>query len=209
VKLSFLALSLTVILSGPASAAPLASSEVGRAWACPARTSADGVDVSVVRTIDADGQQRKVSAQWSAAGLDRGRLTLSAVQTVTGAGDPPIRPRELLVSWSGFPRAPRATRQLIVLHRASEPPNPLDGTAMIPYINGLIGAVVSWQRVAALARGSPAAQISLIDPNGRTIRSAPVDLGFFTTLRQRLLQAVEESRRKAVTFRKSCELTDG
>jgi hypothetical protein len=208
VKLSLLALSLTMLVPGSATAMR-SPGEAGPTWACASRTSADGVDVSVVRTIDADGQQRKVSLQWSATGLDRGRLILSAMQTIPGAGDPPVRPKELLVSWSGFPAAKRETRMLIVLHHSGEPPNPLDGTAVIPYMDGLIGTVISWQRVRALVAVSRNAQISLIEPEGRMVRTASLDLGFLRKLRGRIGQAVEDSRAKAASFRKSCEPVTG
>jgi hypothetical protein len=76
---------------------------------------------------------------------------------------------------------------------------------MIPYANGLIGAVMSWQRVASLAHHSPDAQLSLMDAGGRVVRSASVDL---TTLHPILVQthaALDETRDETRNFERKCE----
>ena len=201
-KASLLAPALLILLSGCATAA-LPRAEPG--WTCASGSSGDGIDVRAIRTLDGFGRQRDVGVQWTVGGFDRGRLVLSAIQKSPGAGDPRTAPKELLISWSGFPGRTLKQRLLIVLHPAGDVPNPLDGTAMIPYMDGLVGAVISWQRIKALARGSPAAQISLIEPDGRVLRSAPVDLRRLAGLRQRVRLALDDSRAKAATFRKSCE----
>jgi hypothetical protein len=109
------------------------------------------------------------------------------------------------VSWSGFPKLRQSDRILVVLHRAGEPPHPLDGARMIPYLNGLIGAVIPWQRVSALKHVSPSAELSLIDSRGQIIRTAPVDLALVDRIVDRTRAALEETRAKAATFEKRCE----
>lgn len=158
-----------------------------------------------IRTLDARGQQLDAEVQWSIGGFDGGRLSLMALQQIRGAGDPPAQPREILVSWSGFPERLQRDRLLIVLHASDEPPNVLDGVAMIPYVNGLIGAAISWQGVRALARNSPSAQLTLLDPRGHPVRSAPVDLTRLSGIVERTHSALDDSRAKATNFKKRCE----
>ena len=203
-KLRLAALACFVRVSGCATSrrAPL---DFRPAWACTSRSDKDGIDLTVMRTLDGQGRQLDADVQWSIGGFDGGRLALMAIQTLKGAGDPPARPREVLVSWSGFSDRLQRTRLLVVLHPAEEPPNALDGVAMIPYVNGLIGAVLSRQRVQALVRNSPSAQLSLIDPRGHAIRSAAVDLTRLSAIVDRTLAALDETRTKTLTFQKSCE----
>jgi len=179
--------------------------EPGPAWACASRTSDKGMNLTVIRTLDWRGQQLDAEILWSVSGFDGGRLSLMGTRKIEGAGEPPVSPSELLVSWAGFPDRLQRSQLLVVLHLASEPPNVLDGVVMIPYVNGLIGAVFSWQRVAALAHNSPSAQLSLIDPRGHAIRSAPVDLSRLGPLFERTQAALEETRVEAQAFAKRCE----
>jgi hypothetical protein len=158
-----------------------------------------------IRTLNAQGQQLDAEVQWSIGGFDGGRLSLMALQQIRGTGDPPAQPREIMVSWSGFPDRLQRQRLLIVLHASDEPPNALDGVAMIPYVNGLIGAAISWQGVRALAHESSSAQLTLLDPRGHSIRSAPVDLTRLSGIADRTHEALDDSRAKIVKFEKRCE----
>jgi hypothetical protein len=158
-----------------------------------------------IRTLDAQGQQLDAEVQWSIGGFDGGRLSLMALQQIRGAGDPPAQPREILVSWSGFRDRLQRQRLLIVLHASDEPPNALDGVAMIPYVNGLIGAAISWQGVRALARNFPSSQMTLLDARGHSIRSAPVDLTRLSGIVERAHAALDDSRAKVANFKKHCE----
>ena len=203
-KLRLAALAFAVLLPGCATpqSRPL---DFRPAWACSSRTDHNGLDLTVVRTLDAQGEQIDAEVQWSIAGFDGGRLSLMATQQIKGAGDTPPQPREVLISWSGFSDRLRRDRLLIMLHPSDEPPNALDGVAMIPYVNGLIGAVLSWQGVRALTRNSPSAQLTLLDPRGHAIRSASVDLTRLTTIADQTRAALDETRVKAANFRKRCE----
>ena len=175
------------------------------AWACASRSNNNGIGLTVIRNLDWRGQQIDSEVLWSVSGFDGGRLSLMGTQRSRGAEEPSFPPRELLISWSGFPDRIQRTRLLVVLHPAGEPPNVLDGVVMIPYVNGLIGAVFSWQRAQALARNSPSAQLSLIDPRGHAIRSAPVDLSRLGPLYDRTRAALDETRVEAQAFRSRCE----
>jgi hypothetical protein len=168
-------------------------------------STAKNSELSVARTLDARGTQLGADVQWSAGAFDGGRLSFSALQHTTGSGEPPVRPRELLVSWSGFGDRMRRTRLLMVLHPPGETPNPLDGVLVIPYLNGLIGAVIPWQRVTALEQVSPLARLSLIDAHGNLIRSASVDLRVAEAAADRARAALDDTRAKAATFERSCE----
>jgi len=204
VKLWLAALVFTVLLPGCATAQSRVP-DVRPEWRCSSRTNTDGIDVMAIRTLDAQGQQLDAEVQWSIGGFDTGRLSLMALQRIRGAGDPPAQPREILVSWSGFPDRLQRERLLIVLHASDEPQNALDGVAMIPYVNGLIGAAISWQGVRALARNSPSAQLTLLDPRGHPVRSTPVDLSRLSGIVERAHAALDDSRAKAAKFRKRCE----
>jgi hypothetical protein len=175
------------------------------AWACTVRNTVKDSELSVTRTLDAHGAQLGADVQWSTGAFDGGRLSFSALQHTDGLGDPPIRPRELLVSWSGFGGRMQRSRLLVVLHPPGEAPNPLDGVLVIPYLNGLIGAVIPWQRVAALEQVSPSAMLSVIDSYGRVIRSASVDLRVAEAAVDQARAALDDTRSKAATFEKSCE----
>lgn len=203
-KLRLAAVTLAFLVSGCANP-HLRAPDFGRTWACSSRMSTNDIDLTVVRTLDAEGRQLHAGYQWSIGGFDRGRLRLMAKQQIRTSGDPPVPPREALVSWSGFPDRLQRDRMLIVLHSSEEPPNALDAVAMIPYTNGLIGAVLSWQRVASLAHHSPAAQLSLLDSGGRVIRSAPLDLTRFHSILEQTRAALNETRGKAVNFERKCE----
>ena len=203
-RLPIAALVLANLLAGCATA-PSRSVDLRPAWTCAVRSSDDHIDLTVIRTLDAEGRQLDAETQWSIGGFDGGRLSLMGAQRIKGAGDPPLRPREILVSWSGFPDRLLRIRLLVVLHAAGDPPNVLDGVMMIPYVNGLIGAVFSWQRVRALSDGPSLAQLSLIDPRGHAIRTAPLDLIRLDSIPARSLAALDAGRKKAARFDKSCE----
>lgn len=194
-----------LLLAGSCANPGLGYSDSRPAWACTSRTAANGIDVTATRTLDARGRQLQVDYQWSIGGFDRGRLALMAIQNSKTAGEPPVFPRELLVSWSGFPDRLQRERPMIVLHPVNEPPNTLDGAAMIPYANNLIGAVLSWQRAASLARYSPSAQLSLLDPRGHAIRFAAVDLTRLSEAVQRTSAALDDTRAQAENYEKKCE----
>ena len=179
--------------------------EPGPAWACTSRASDDGINLTVMRTLDWRGQQVDAEVLWSVSGFDGGRLSLMGTQRSRGAAEPSFPPRELLISWSGFPDRIQRTQLLVVFHPAGDPPNVLDGVVMIPYVNGLIGGVFSWQRVQALARNSPSARLTLIDPRGHAIRSAPVDLSRLGPLYDRTRAALNETRVEAQAFGSKCE----
>lgn len=203
-RLEVAAFSLAFLVSGCANP-PLHSLDSTPVWACTSRTNSNTIDLSVTRHLDARGRQLDANYQWSIGGFDRGRLALMAMQRISNSGDPPIPPREVLISWSGFPDRLQRQRMLIVLHSSEEPPNGLDAVAMIPYANGLIGAVMSWQRVASLAHHSPAAQLSLLDPGGRVLRSAPVDLTKLHPILEQTRAALDETRGKTANFQKTCD----
>ena len=76
---------------------------------------------------------------------------------------------------------------------------------MIPYVNGRIGAVISWQGVRAMARNSARAQLSLIDRRGHAIRSASLDLERLGAISGQMRAALDDTRAKAATFAKRCE----
>jgi hypothetical protein len=204
VKLRLAGLGFALLLAGCATSQsrPL---DTRPAWACGSRTDRNGLDLTAIRTLDAQGRQLDADVQWSIGGFDGGRLSLMATQHIKGAGDPPAQPPELLVSWSGFSDRLQRDRLLIVLHASDKPPNALDGVAMIPYVNGLIGAVISWQRVRTLARNSPSALLTLLDPRGHAIRSAPVGLKKLGTIADQTRAALDETRAKAASFRKRCQ----
>lgn len=203
-KPSPLGFAAAFLLTGCATTAPQPLDHRA-AWTCASRTTGDGIAVSVVRTLDGRGRQLRAAVQWSVGGFDRGRLTLAGQRDITRAGEPPLRPRELHVSWSGFNKKLQRSRLLLVLHAADDWAHPLDGVAMIPYLNGLIGAAIPWQRLQALASVSHAAELSVIEENGTVIRSAPVDLTTLLSVRERLRANLDSTRRKAATFNKSCE----
>ncbi len=175
------------------------------AWACTVRTSNNDVALTVIRTLDANGEQFAADVQWSVGGFDGGRLSLMAMQAIKGAGDPVAEPRDVLVSWSGFSGRLPSDRLLIVLHDSERPPNVLDGAAMIPYLNGLIGAAVSWQAIAALMHNSHLSQLSLLDPRGRALRSAPIDLARLRGMVDETRAALQDTRAKAAQFERQCE----
>ena len=203
-KLQLAALTLACLVSGCANA-PLRPLDSGPAWACTSRTSTNAIDLTVTRDLDSQGLQLDATYQWSIGGFDRGRLALMAMQRITSLGDPPVPPREVLISWSGFADRLQRQRMLIVLHSAEDPPNALDAVAMIPYANGLIGAVLSWQRVTSLAHHSPAAQLSLLDPTGRVVRSAPLDLTSLRPMLEKTREALDDTRGMTASFQKKCE----
>lgn len=203
-KLRLAAFILAFLLSGCASP-PLRSLDSGPAWACTSRTSTKDIDLSAIRNLDAQGRQIDANYQWSIGGFDRGRLALMAMQRINNSGDPSVPPREVLISWSGFPDRLQRQRMLIILHSSGEPPNALDAVAMIPYANGLIGAVMSWQRVASLAHHSPDAQLSLMDAGGRVVRSASVDLTRLHPIEVQTRAALDETRDETRSFEKKCE----
>jgi outer membrane murein-binding lipoprotein Lpp len=204
VKLTLAAVASALLITGCANPG-LRPLDFRPTWACTSHTTRNNIDVTVTRTLDAQGQQIDIEYQWSIGGFDRGRLALMAMQQIKDAGDPSLRARELLVSWSGFPSHLQRERLLIVLHPSDEPPNTLDGVAMIPYANDLIGGVLSWQRVASLAHDSPSAQLSLLEPRGRTIRSATVDLTRMSAAVEQTRAALDATRTKAAKFEKGCE----
>lgn len=203
-RLRIAALVLANLLAG-CTTAPSRGVDRRPAWTCTVRTSDNDIDLTAMRTLDAGGRQLDAETQWSIRGFDGGRLSLMGTQRIKGAGDPPSGPREILVSWSGFPDRLVRTRLLVVLHAAEDPPNVLDGVVMIPYVNGLIGAVFSWQRVRALSDGPSLAQLSVIDPRGHAIRTAPLDLTRLELIPAHALAALDATRAKAARFDKSCE----
>jgi hypothetical protein len=200
----WLALALALMVSGCANSG-LRPLDFRPAWACASRSSDKDVDLTVVRTLDAQGKQLDANYQWSVGGFDRGRLALMAMQKIEHGADPPVPPREVLVSWSGFGDRLQQQRLLLVLHPPEEPPNLLDGVAMIPYTSGLIGGVMSWQRVASLAHYSPAAQLSLVDARGRVLRSAPVDLAALHPVLEQTRAALDATSGMSTNFAKKCE----
>lgn len=202
-KSRLVALSLPLLVCGCATTRP--PLDFRPAWSCTVRTTVDDVDLSVMRTLDAQGVQLDVDVQWWGGKFDRGRLSFSRLENRKGLGDLPSVPRQLLVSWFGFPPQIDRERLLVVLHRSGDPANPLDGVPMIPYLNGMIGATIPWQRVSALEQVSRSAQLSLIDRKGRVVRSSPVDLSAFDRIVDRTRAALQETRTKAATFERSCE----
>lgn len=175
-----------------------------RAWVCSSASDTGSIITSIMREFDREGKQLSTSVQWFLNGFDGDRLSVSAVLAAEGRRDPPLRRGEILATWSGFPQWDERRPWTAVLHRSGEAPAPIVGKPAFEYSGGLLGMLIPWRRVRALSAETGKARLSLVDREGRIIRSAEIDLRKIEEALARTRSGLTESRRKAADFEQQC-----
>ena len=169
------------------------------AWACTSRTEADGLSVTVMRTLDDKGRQLRASAQWRAGDQRPDSLQFWGVSDRTGRGDPAVF-REIDVSSLTNQNNVTARSWRLLLHRPGKSVVPLARFSDAP-----VGATLDWRKVDALVGPHVPARLELVDANGRRLASTLLHRSWLDMVKRRLSRGLAESRAKSSTFEKSCE----
>ena len=179
--------------------AALSAPDFREAWTCTSRTEADGLAVTVMRTLDDKGRQLRASAQWRANDPRPRSLQFWGVTDLSGRGDPAVF-REFDVSSLTNQNNPAARDWRLLLHRP--------GRSVVPiarFSDAPVGATLEWRKVDALVPAHSPARLELVDASGRRLASNLLHRSWLDMVKRRLSQGLAESRAKARTFEKSCE----
>ena len=169
------------------------------AWTCTSRMEADGLSVTVMRTLDDKGRHLRASAQWRADDQRPGSLQFWGVTDHTGRGDPAVF-REIDVSSLTNQNNPAARNWRLLLHRPGKSAVPMGRFSEAP-----VGATLAWRRVDELVEPHAPGRLDLIDEKGGRLASALLHQSWLDMMKSRLSEALMQSRAKARTFKKNCD----